>query len=84
MDGQTVYDFGDNLEKEITSLFVELKDKSYRPSPVKRVEIDKPTGGIRKLGIPTVRDRVVQQAVRSILEPIFDKGFHQSSSGKGN
>jgi RNA-directed DNA polymerase len=58
-----------------------LKDKSYKATPVKRVEIDKPGGGKRKLGIPIVGDRVVQQAVRQILEPIFDKDFHPSSYG---
>ena len=81
LDNQTVYDFGNNLEIEIQTLLAELKEKSYQPTPVKRVEIDKPDGGKRKLGIPTVRDRVVQQAVRAILEPIFDKGFHPSSYG---
>jgi hypothetical protein len=52
-----------------------------RPGPVKRVEIEKPDGGIGLIGIPTVRDRVVQQALKSILEPIFDPGFHPSSYG---
>jgi len=81
LDNQTVYDFGNNLEKETAALLTELKEKSYQPTPVKRVEIDKPDGGKRKLGIPTVRDRVVQQAVRALLEPIFDKDFHPSSYG---
>jgi len=81
LDNQTVYDFGDNLEQEIASLLTELKEKSYRATPVKRVEIDNTYGGKRKLGIPTVRDRVVQQAVRALLEPIFDKDFHPSSYG---
>ena len=81
IDGQTIVDFGAYLDDEIVSLLKELKDKSYKSSPVKRVKIPKSDGGVRLLGIPTVRDRVVQQAVRAILEPIFDCDFHPSSYG---
>lgn len=81
IDNKTIKDFGSNLNNELSSLLIELKEKSYKPSPVKRVMIDKPDGGKRKLGIPTVRDRVVQQAVRELIEPIFDVDFHPSSYG---
>lgn len=81
IDGQTVEAFADGLEEELTVLVQELREKSYRPLPVKRVEIEKPDGGKRKLGIPAVRDRVVQQALLNILQPIFDPEFHPDSYG---
>ncbi len=59
LDNQPVQDFSANLEEELITLLAELKAKRYKATPVKRVEIDKPEGGKRKLGIPTVRDRVV-------------------------
>lgn len=81
VDGQTVEAFAQDLPGEIVMLVRELRDKSYRPQPVKRVTIPKDGGGARELGIPTVRDRVVQQALLEILQPIFDPGFHPSSYG---
>lgn len=81
VDGQTVRAFGENLEAEITRLQLELKTGTYRPSPVRRVEIPKPDGSKRPLGVPTVRDRVVQQALLNVLQPIFDLDFHPSSYG---
>lgn len=81
VDGQTIEDFAANLTEEIALLVSELRQKSYRPLPVKRVEIPKAGGGKRLLGIPAVRDRVVQQALLNILQPIFDPEFHPSSYG---
>lgn len=81
IDGQSLSDFEATLNLELDSLLLELKEKRYQPSPVKRVTIPKEGGGERALGIPTVRDRIVQQTLRNLLEPIFDPGFHPSSYG---
>jgi RNA-directed DNA polymerase len=67
----------DNWDKIRQSLL----DGSYQPLPVKRVEIPKPTGGTRPLGIPTVTDRLIQQAIYQWLMPIFDPGFSEFSYG---
>jgi len=81
IDGQTIADFALDLEHNLALLAQEMRDKSYRPLPVRRVEIPKPHGGVRLRGIPSVRDRVVQQALLEILQPIFDPEFHPSSYG---
>jgi RNA-directed DNA polymerase len=81
IDGETVEAFGQNLEQRLVQLHHELRTGTYEPQPVKRVEIPKPDGSMRPLGIPTVRDRVVQQALLNILQPIFEPGFHPSSYG---
>lgn len=81
IDGETVLDFEKLLEDKINEIHCELKSGKYRPSPVKRTYIDKDDGTKRPLGIPTVKDRVVQQAVRNVIEPIFEPDFHPSSYG---
>jgi group II intron reverse transcriptase/maturase len=81
VDGVSVEEFGERLEENLLELIAELRGRTYRPQPVKRVLIPKPDGGQRALGIPAVRDRVVQQAVLRVLEPIFEAGFSSHSHG---
>ena len=81
IDGETVEDYTENIEKNTELLHEKLKTETYEPSPVRRVEIQKPDGGTRLLGVPNVKDRVVQQAIVNVIEPIFDATFHPSSYG---
>lgn len=69
------------VEAFLSGIELELKGKSYQASPVKRVHIPKADGKTRPLGIPTLKDRVVQMAVVLILEPIFEADFHECSHG---
>lgn len=81
IDGITVAVFEDNVDQELSQLSQELETWTYKPKPVRRVEIDKPDGGVRLLGIPCVRDRVVHAALKRILEPILTPHFSDHSFG---
>ena len=81
IDRVTVEGFEAKLAKELAQLKTELESWSYKPKPVRRVEIPKPNGGVRLLGVPCIRDRVVQASLKLLLEPIFDPEFSDSSYG---
>ncbi|MCZ7656354.1 MAG: group II intron reverse transcriptase/maturase [Xanthobacteraceae bacterium] len=81
VDGQSVDRFAAKAEFYLSELATALRDGSYRPQAVKRVEIPKGDGRTRPLGIPTVKDRIVQQAVRLVIEPVFENGFCDGSYG---
>ena len=81
VDGMTVKQLGTYVQKHWPKIEAQLRDGSYRPLPVKRVEIPKPGGGVRKLGIPSALDRLLQQAVLQVLQPVFDPTFSAHSYG---
>lgn len=81
VDGMRVEDFPEFARSNWPAIRQALRDGAYRPGPVRRVTIPKPDGGERPLGIPTVTDRIIQQAIAQVLGPIFDPGFSDSSFG---
>jgi len=81
IDGMTVEELNDYLIKHYRELCESIRGGWYKPKPVKRVEIPKPDGGKRLLGVPTVIDRMVQQAIVQVLQPIFEQTFSESSYG---
>jgi RNA-directed DNA polymerase len=81
VDGKEVDELKPYLQQHWERIRKELLADGYRPQPVREVEIPKPDGGKRKLGIPTVIDRLIGQAIHQVLEPIFDPGFSESSYG---
>ena len=81
VDGMTCAELLEHLKKHGEEIKDEVKYRLYKPLPVRRVEIPKPDGSMRKLGVPTVTDRFLQQAVTQVLSPIFEKKFHDCSYG---
>ena len=81
IDGMKVEDLRDYMNANWTSIKQSILERSYKPAPVRRVEIPKPNGGVRKLGIPTVVDRTLQQSIVQILTPIFEAEFQENSYG---
>ena len=81
VDGMTVEELGAYLSENGENIREQLRTRKYKPQPVRRVEIPKADGGTRNLGVPTVVDRFVQQAVAQVLTPIFEEQFHDHSYG---
>jgi RNA-directed DNA polymerase len=81
VDGQSLKRFAAGAEQYLAELATALREGTYRPQPIRRVEIPKGDGKMRPLGIPTVKDRIAQTAVKFVLEPIFEATFHPSSYG---
>lgn len=76
-----VKELDEYLSKHLDEIKEQIRNKKYSPKPVKRVEIPKPDGGVRNLGVPTVVDRFVQQAIAQVLTPIYEPKFSESSYG---
>ena len=76
IDDETIEMFEQNLSKNLYKLWNRMSSGSYLPPPVRQVEIPKAKGGFRKLGIPTVSDRIGQAVVKLLIEPILDPMFH--------
>ena len=81
VDGMTVDEALPWLKEHRNELLESIRNGKYKPSPVRRVEIPKDNGGVRKLGIPTVIDRIIQQAIAQVLTPIYEPKFSDGSYG---
>ena len=82
VDGITIEKYEENLEKNLKQLQTKVESWTYKPTPVKRIEIPKPGGtGVRQLGIPIIEDRVLHMAIKMVLEPIIDPTFSSNSFG---
>lgn len=81
IDGMEVSELKGYLDEHLEEIKESIRNRTYKPQPVKRVEIPKPDGGVRKLGIPAVLDRFVQQAIAQVLVPIYEPKFSDNSFG---
>lgn len=81
VDGIGIAEFKDHLKRHWPTIKAKLLSGCYMPSAVRRVDIPKPQGGVRTLGIPTLTDRLIQQALHQVLSPIFEPDFSESSYG---
>ena len=81
IDGITVYEVDEYIKANKEKLLNQIRKRKYKPQPVKRVQIPKENGKMRNLGIPTVFDRIIQQAMVQVLSPIFEEEFSENSYG---
>ena len=81
VDGMKVNELNEHLKANGEEIKEQIRTRKYKPQPVRRVEIPKPDGGVRNLGVPTVTDRFIQQAIAQVLKPIYEKQFHDNSYG---
>ena len=81
VDGLSIEETAEGLKTQWPKIREELQNGQYRPQAVRRVEIPKPGGGVRELGIPTVVDRLIQQALLQVLQPLIDPTFSEFSYG---
>ena len=81
VDGMTINELGHYLKENGEEIKDQIRTRSYQPKPVKRIEIPKADGGVRNLGVPTVVDRFIQQAMAQVLTPIYEEKFHENSYG---
>ena len=81
VDRMSVYEGSKYFKEHKENIKIALRTRTYKPSPIRRVEIPKPDGGKRKLGIPIVVDRIIQQAIAQVLTPIYELQFSDSSYG---
>ena len=81
VDGVTVDEVAEYIKEHKEEIISKIKERKYKPQPVKRVQIPKENGKMRNLGIPTVMDRIIQQAMVQVLSPIFEEQFNDNSFG---
>ena len=81
VDEITVDEIGDYIKENWSGISEQIRERKYKPQPVRRVEIPKPNGGVRNLGIPTVMDRVIQQGIVQVINPLCEPHFSERSYG---